>query len=225
MMTALIKPTLFVVMMFAVISFGVSSPVSARDGAKAVKEARSLPQVRGGIVFKSYCTLCHGEIGDGIARASKLYGPEMLIIGRMDREGYESIVRKGGVGVGRSEYMPPWEGELTEEQISDVVAYLTTLGDGVARGEVVYKTNCVLCHGVNADGKGRVSVLYDPKPSNLIRSDKNTQYKMMIVTEGGELLGRSAVMPPWGLQLSEREIKDVVSYIDTLVISADDLRE
>ncbi len=219
MMKSRIRFSFLITLILAIVSLGISGPVLARDGAKAVKEARSLPQVRGGIVFKSYCILCHGEIGDGIARASKLYAPEKLIIGKMDRDGYESIVRKGGAGVGRSEYMPPWEGELTEEQISDVVAYLSMLGDGVARGEVVYKTNCVLCHGVSADGKGRVSVLYDPKPSNLIRSDKNTQYKMLIVTKGGEILGRSAVMPPWGLQLSAQEIKDVVNYIDTLVVS------
>ncbi len=206
-------------LVLVIVSLGINTPAVARDGAKAVKEARSLPQVRGGIVFKSYCTLCHGEIGDGIARASKLYAPEKLIIGQMEKEEYEAIVRKGGIGVGRSEYMPPWGGELTEEQISDVVAYLSMLGDGIARGEVVYKTNCVLCHGVKGDGKGRVSVLYDPKPSNLIRSDKNTQYKVLIVTKGGGVLGRSAIMPPWGLQLSAQEIKDVVSYIDTLVVS------
>ena len=36
------------------------------------------PVVRGGIVFKSYCKLCHGERGDGMARAAKLYGDANL---------------------------------------------------------------------------------------------------------------------------------------------------
>lgn len=218
MIRSSLKSSLVMATLLALLTVGFSSQVMARDKAKEVKAARSLPEVRGGIVFKSYCVICHGEVGDGIARATKLYGPEKLIIGKMTIEEYDNIVRKGGVGVGRSEYMPPWEDELTEEQINDVVAYLSNVGDSVARGEVVYKTNCVLCHGVKANGKGRASVLYTPKPSDLTRSDKNTQYKTMIVTEGGEYIGRSPIMPPWGLQLTEREIKDVVNYIDTLLV-------
>ncbi len=205
--------------MLAVGAASLSSTAYARDNAKEVKAVRSLPQVRGGIVFKSYCVICHGEVGDGIARATKLYGPEKLIIGRLSDDNYEAIIRKGGAGVGRSEYMPPWQDELSEEQINDVVAYLSLVGDSVARGEVVYKTNCVLCHGIRGDGKGRASVLYNPRPADLIHSDKNTQYKLAIVTEGGEYMGRSPIMPPWGLQLTEQEIKDVVTYIDTLVKS------
>ncbi len=37
------------------------------------------------------------------------------------------IVRKGGKEMGRSEFMPPWGEELTDEQISDVVHYIDTL--------------------------------------------------------------------------------------------------
>ena len=221
MITSYVKYSLLTALAFAVLAVGYSGQVMARDKAKEVKAARSLPEVRGGIVFKAYCVICHGEVGDGIARATKLYGPEKLIIGKMTTEEYEEIVRKGGVGVGRSEYMPPWQDEISEEQIGDVVAYLSLVSDGIARGEVVYKTNCVLCHGVNADGGGRASVLYTPKPTDLTRSDKNTQYKMMIVAEGGEYIGRSPIMPPWGLQLTEQEIKDVVSYIDTLLVPSD----
>lgn len=189
----------------------------ARDSAKMTKAARSLPVVRGGIVFKAYCVMCHGEIGDGVARATKLYGSKSLRITARTPKEYEDIIRLGGEGVGRSKYMPPWQDELSEEQIGDVVAYLSVVGDQIRRGEVVYKTNCILCHGVNADGQGRASVLYDPKPANLRLSDKNTEYKRMIVTKGGEFVGRSSVMPPWGLQLSNMEIEDVVLYLDTLV--------
>lgn len=89
------------------------------------------------------------------------------------------------------------EGELSEEQISDVIAYLALVGNPVRRGEVVFKTNCVLCHGVKGDGKGRASVLYDPPPANLTLSDKNDLYKEMIITNGGAAMGRSAVMPVW----------------------------
>ena len=35
-----------------------------------------------------------------------------------------TFTRKGGAAMGRSEFMPPWGLELTDEQIKDVVFYL-----------------------------------------------------------------------------------------------------
>ena len=37
------------------------------------------------------------------------------------------IIRKGGAASGRSEFMPSWEAELTNEQINDLVAYLRSI--------------------------------------------------------------------------------------------------
>lgn len=189
------------------------------DSREAVEEVRSKPVVRGGIVFKTYCTLCHGERGDGIARATKLYGNLNLAIKDRSSDFYQTIIREGGEAVGRSKYMPTWKDELSEEQINDLVAYLASVTDPVRRGEVVYKTNCVLCHGINADGKGRAAVLYDPPPADLTRSDKNDDYKRMIITYGGRAMGRSEVMPVWGEQISKQEIEDVVAYLRTVRVA------
>ena len=114
--------------------------------------------------------------------------------------------------------MPPWQDELSDEQIKDVVAYLGVVSNTAGRGEVVFKTNCVLCHGVKGDGKGRASVLFDPPPANLTKSDKNDEYKTMIITMGGAAMGRSPVMPVWGEQLSTQEINDVVAYLRTILV-------
>lgn len=191
----------------------------AADTRESVESALSKPAVRGGIVFKNYCVLCHGQRGDGQARATRLYGAENLSIKPQTPEHLSSIIRKGGGALGRSAYMPPWENELSEEQITDVIAYLQVVADPVRRGEVVFKTNCVLCHGVKGDGKGRASVLFNPPPADLTRSDKNDQYKEMIIRMGGEAMGRSPVMPVWGEQISDQEIQDVVQYLRTLLIN------
>ena len=37
----------------------------------------------------------------------------------------------------------------------------------VLRGKKLFKTYCVLCHGENADGKGRLAVGKIPPPANL----------------------------------------------------------
>ncbi len=191
--------------------------VFARDSRGDVKRSMSKPEFRGGIVFKHYCVLCHGERGDGQARASRLHGIANLVIGRNSDEYNEKIIRQGGAALNKSDFMPPWGDELTNEQLTDVLAYIKGISNPVRRGEAVFKTNCILCHGVNADGKGRASVLYDPPPANLTKSDKNDEYKTLIITLGGAAMGRSEFMPIWGEQLTEQEISDVVAYLRTVL--------
>lgn len=176
------------------------------------------PLVRGGIVFKSYCKLCHGDVGDGVARATKLYGKVNLEITPQTREYFGKIIRQGGAAVGRSAFMPPWQDELSEEQLNDVITYLSVITSQEKRGEAVFKANCILCHGVKGDGKGRASVLFNPPPANLTMSDKNDDYKRLIITLGGAAMGRSEVMPIWGEQLSAQEIEDVIKYLRTLLV-------
>lgn len=196
------------------------SQAADRDSRKEIKAAKSKPEFRGAIVYKTYCVLCHGHRGDGMGRATKLYGQGNLVISMRDHDlaYYEKMVRQGGEAVGRSRFMPAWEDELSEEQLSDVMAYLEVLYDPVARGKAVFMANCILCHGVKGNGKGRASVLYDPPPADLTRSDKNDDYKRMIITMGGEAMGRSEVMPRWGLQLKDEEIEDVVAYLRTILV-------
>jgi cytochrome c oxidase cbb3-type subunit 3 len=189
----------------------------ANDTRKSIRSALAKPVVRGGIVFKSYCVLCHGEQGDGRSRAGRLYRDMHLRIRPASASRYEKVIRGGGTAIGQSAFMPPWGDELSDEQINDVIAYLSVIGNAVKRGEVVYKTNCILCHGVNADGKGRAAKLYDPPPANLTRSDKNDDYKTFIIRLGGKAMGRSEVMPAWGGQLSEQEIADVVRYLRSIL--------
>jgi cytochrome c oxidase cbb3-type subunit 3 len=197
----------------AMVSFAI-----AQDTKESVNREMSKPVFRGGIVFKSYCGLCHGERGDGMSRAAKLYAELHLAITPRSPQYYEKIIRQGGLAGGGSAYMPPWQDELSEEQIGDVVAYLTIVGDSVRRGEVVYKTNCILCHGIQGDGKGRAASLFHPSPVDLTHSDKDDEYKTAIIRLGGVEMGRSSGMPPWEERLTDIEIKDLVGYLRTLLV-------
>lgn len=83
----------------------------------------------------------------------------------------------------------------------------------VFRGGLVYANYCVTCHGINADGNGRAARLHTPRPANLRASDKNDVYIGLIVRKGGESLGRSPGMPPWGEELTDEQIGDVVAFV------------
>ena len=224
-----VNTALFIfLLVFALVgqSFAAMESSDSRDSRKEIRnvmkaaKAKYKQAARGAVVYKAYCVLCHGAEGMGGSRMNKLHSDVSLKISNLSSAEYDEIIRKGGAALGRSEYMPGWESELTQEQIDDVVVYLALLNDPVRRGEVVFKTNCILCHGLDGAGQGRASSFFDPPPADLTRSDKNSEYKKMIITQGGKAMGRSDGMPVWGDQLSEREIDDVVAYVDTLSMSS-----
>jgi len=92
----------------------------------------------------------------------------------------------------------------------------------IFRGGLVYANYCVTCHGFNADGNGRAARLYNPRPANLRMSDKNDAYIGLIIRKGGEALGRSQFMPIWGDELTDEQIKDVVTYVRSINVRPKD---
>lgn len=86
----------------------------------------------------------------------------------------------------------------------------------VIRGSIVFRTYCVLCHGADGRGDGRAAKLYTPRPANLTVSPFGDAYKEMIIRGGGASMGRSSFMPPWGGELSEEQIHDLVAFLREL---------
>lgn len=86
----------------------------------------------------------------------------------------------------------------------------------IFRGSLVFFNYCVTCHGPNADGNGRAARLYEPRPANLRASDKNAAYMRLIIRKGGQALGRSQFMPPWGEELTDEQVEDVTAYLQSI---------
>jgi mono/diheme cytochrome c family protein len=99
------------------------------QGALLPKDSVDAATFRGGLVFANYCVTCHGINADGNGRAARLYNPRPANLRMSDKNDayYGLIIRKGGAMLGRSEFMPAWEAELTNEQITDLVAYLRSI--------------------------------------------------------------------------------------------------
>lgn len=105
---------------------------------------------------------------------------------------------------GMEQRSPEWYKEYPHKNMPEAAIY---------RGNLVFNTYCVLCHGAKADGNGRAAKMYDPKPANLIMSDKNDDYKELIIRRGGAALARSPFMPPWGEELTDEQIADVLAFL------------
>jgi mono/diheme cytochrome c family protein len=114
------------------------------------------------------------------------------------------------------------QGQISNAQAQVIQATATPLlardGPDAAhfRGSLVFFNYCVTCHGPNADGSGRAAKLYNPKPANLRESDKNTAYMRLIIRSGGKAVARSEYMPPWGEELTDEQIGDVVAYLQSI---------
>lgn len=102
------------------------------QGALLPKDSADAAIFRGGLVFANYCVTCHGINADGNGRAARLYNPRPANLRMSDKndEYFSLIIRKGGGALGRSQFMPTWEAELTEEQVRDLVAYLRSINAG-----------------------------------------------------------------------------------------------
>ncbi|HSS97186.1 MAG TPA: c-type cytochrome [Terriglobales bacterium] len=204
--------------MASVIFVALFVMANAQDSRETVNKEISKPMIRGGLVYKTYCVLCHGERGDGVAHTEKNYSGLDLAINAHPHEYYERVIRHGSHGAGMSSTMPAWQYELSDEQINDVISYLVVVKDPVRRGEVIYKTNCILCHGINADGKGRAAGLFSPAPADLTQSTRDDDYKREIIHKGSKAMDRSAGMPSWEDKLTDTEIQDLIDYLRTVLV-------
>ena len=88
-------------------------------------------------------------------------------------------------------------------------------------GKKLYEQFCLPCHGATGKGDGPVGQYLPVKPADYSKSmsqygDKWAEYYFKIIKEGGAAIGRSPLMAPWGGQLKEGDIWDVISYVETL---------
>ncbi len=118
----------------ALMALAVLHPAVAADkppgaGALLPRDSTEAATFRGGLVYGNYCVTCHGMNADGNGRAARLYTPRPANLRSSDKNDayFSLIIRKGGAPLGRSEFMPTWEAELTDEQVRDLVAYLRSI--------------------------------------------------------------------------------------------------
>lgn len=192
-------------------------------------------------VFKQRCTLCHGTLGMGegiLPMSMKSYPNTNLVSDKtkhLSRSEIRQIIAQGGVLPNISEEMPPWHDELTCLEIDSVVAFVTLFKANpnaflprlkaeaakqpatLARGRLIYRSRCVLCHGAHADGKGKMAkIIKSPPPFNLTLSRLPDEYLTKIIKEGDGSVGRSPRMPPWGSDLNDGDIASLIMYLKTV---------
>lgn len=78
------------------------------------------------------------------------------------------------------------------------------------RGQVLYNTNCAVCHGLQGIGNGPVAPAYAPQPADL------TMPRVQNLTDGDLFLRITngfSTMPAFRKQLEPGERWDIVNYV------------
>jgi cytochrome c1 len=89
-----------------------------------------------------------------------------------------------------------------------------------AEGKKLYATYCSTCHGDNGKGDGQASKSLPVKPADhtngSIMNQLSDKFLFDVISKGGGAIGKSAFMPAWGGQFSEKQISDIVTYIRSI---------
>jgi len=183
----------------------------------------------GAYIFHNYCSVCHGDKGDGQSRAKdgldppprNYTTPESAI--ELTRERMIHSVTNGRPGTA----MIAWGSELSPAEIENVVDYVRKtfmkLGNSSAthkapdskllasRGGVLYMQSCAMCHGETGtrDTTGRMQP--PPRDFTLPEVAAELTRKRMIasITNGRP----GTAMMGYGSQFSQGDIEAMADFI------------
>ena len=82
----------------------------------------------------------------------------------------------------------------------------------VAKGKVLFQNHCAKCHGDSAKGDGPLAKEMDPKPSDLTANNWFHKRHFFFMVSEGTVSG----MPAWKDVLSDEDMWNVISYVQTL---------
>lgn len=91
---------------------------------------------------------------------------------------------------------------------------------GTEQADDIYRTYCWQCHGTKGNGMGinvrDMSVQPRDHTDSREMSTRSDEELFKAISEGGQSISKSVLMPPWGSVLSDEEIHSLVGYLRQL---------
>ncbi len=107
----------------------------------------------------------------------------------------------------------------TEQAAANVAAPSATESAAVVRGQTLFASNCVTCHGPGGQGDGPAAAGMSPPPANLTASHSQLHRDQDIAYWIKNGITGSA-MPAFGDRLTELDVADLIAYLRNLQSSA-----
>jgi len=99
-------------------------------------------------------------------------------------------------------------------------AGLASADDDAARGQTLYRVYCTQCHGLEGNGRGintpHMSVQPRDHTDRAEMSARTDDDLFKAIQNGGKAVNKSVLMPAWGGNLSDEDIRALVAYLREL---------
>ncbi len=189
------------------------------DSTGAVLAAHPTNEPDPAALYHNYCSVCHGDKGDGRSRAAAALVPAPRDFTseasrrELSRERIFTAIKYGRPGTA----MVAWGTQLAEtdmQKLSDYVLATFVRRDqaGDPRGRAIYAKNCAVCHGDKGEGAvwAGANMTRPPRNFSVVGPDSLTREAML----GAVAQGRpGTAMASFATQLSKEEMALVVDYI------------
>lgn len=209
---------LLVLLLGLVAAGALYSTLAPRSADADTTDARKVEAGRQ--LFLVGCTSCHGKNGQGIlTKRGNNYGPSLVGVG--------AAAVDFQVGTGRmpmasaSQQAPRKTPEYTPEEVSQLAAYVASLGPGpsipskeqldlskgeITRGGEFFRTNCTACHNSVGAGGALPSGRYAPKLTGV--SPKHIYEAMVTGPQQMPVFSDDVITP--------QDKRDVIAYIKSV---------
>lgn len=174
-------------------------------------------------LYQDYCSVCHGDSGDGQSRARTGLVPppkdftQPGLALTLGREAMVNIVLYGKPGTA----MTGWHSRLDQSQAESIVDYIRTqfmrVRESASEGAALYAENCSVCHGDDGAGSVWASAGLKPPPRNFAAGGMDRATMLAVVAGGSP----GTAMTPFASQLSKSQIEAVVDYIHQQIMPAE----
>lgn len=181
-------------------------------------------------LYHNYCSVCHGDKGDGKSRAQNSLKPaprdftSPAAAQDLTRDRMIAAVRSGRPNTA----MVGWSSQLSDAQIVAVVDYVRntfmrpTVTDETSRGRRIYARVCSVCHGDQGSGSMWASANLRPAPrdfSSPIAKVELTRDRMLAAVAQGR---PNTAMQAYATKFSREDMEAVVDYIRTSIMRVED---
>jgi len=175
-------------------------------------------------IYHNYCSVCHGDRGDGNSRAKNSLVPpprDFTRASELTRDTMLTIVTYGKPGTA----MTAWKTQLDAKEIVAVVDYIRATfmqiyqDPKLQRGKTVFAQNCMVCHGDHGQGAPSSTGLIPPRDFTTpqARTELTRDRMLNSVTNGRP----NTAMAAFAGRLPASDIEAAVDYIQAALMLPD----
>jgi mono/diheme cytochrome c family protein len=202
--------------------FMMLSAIASWAGERPTKGGVLKPEA----LYHNYCSVCHGDRGDGNSRARNSLVPpprDFTRAAELTRETMMTIVTHGKPGTA----MTAWKTQLEPKEIEAVVDYIrktfmqVALDPRLQKGRTLYAQNCMVCHGDRGQGASGAAGLIPARDFTTPQARIELTRERMI---GSVTNGRAnTAMAAFAGRMPAQDIEAVVDFVRaSLMLPASD---